>query len=286
MNDNGQSPIIPPSAEMIERRFNGPVVKGLRPLVTGGVEIVKIIRRLRWVPHGLENFEDIEPPVIFAANHMSHADTAAILGTLPRRLRSHTAVAAAMDVFGSNEKRAVAAVPNMCLQFLVASGFHAFAFDRYGPPLRSIRTAVTLIRDGWNLLLFPEGTRSRDGSMRPFKLGVGVLAKFTDRPVIPIHVSGGNHVLPCDVFLPRPGDIQVRYGKPMYYLPDDNPQTFVQRARDQVARLGGVHAHTNGHNGLHANGNGSAHANGDGNGNGARRATIEIISTAPVREPY
>lgn len=284
MNDNGHPTIIPPSAAMIERRFNGPVVKGLRPLVTGGVEMVKIFRRMRWVPHGLENLEHLEPPLIFAANHMSHVDTAAILGTLPRRLRSHTAVAAAMDVFGSNEKKAVAKVPNLCLQYLVASGFHAFAFDRHGSPLRSIRTAVTLVRDGWNLLLFPEGTRSRDGELRPFKLGVGVLAKFTDRPVVPIHVSGGNNVLPCDVFLPRAGDIHVRYGRPMYYLPDDNPQKFVERVRQSVAALGGSTVHLNGHNGLHANG----HTNGNGNenGHGGRRATVEFISTAPVREPY
>ena len=276
MNDNGHSTITPPSAEQIERRFNGPVVKGLRPLVSGGVEMLKIFRRMRWVPHGLENLEGIEPPIIFAANHMSHADTAAILGTLPRRLRSHTAVAAAMDVFGSNEKKAVAAVPNLCLQMLVASGFHAFAFDRHGPPLRSIRTAVQLIRDGWNLLLFPEGTRSRDGVMRPFKLGVGVLAKFTDRPVVPIHVSGGDQVLPCEVFMPRAGDINVRYGRPMYYLPADTPQSFVGRVRDQVMLLGGAPVPTNGLNGLHAH----------GNGNGAQRATIEIISTTPARQPY
>lgn len=276
MNDNGQTTVAPPSAEQIERRFNGPVVKGLRPLVTGGVEMLKIFRRMRWVPHGLENLEDIGPPVIFAANHMSHADTAAILGTLPRRLRSHTAVAAAMDVFGSNEKKAVAKVPNVCLQYLVASGFHAFAFDRHGPPLRSIRTAVQLIRDGWNLLLFPEGTRSRDGIIRPFKLGVGVLAKFCDRPVVPIHVSGGNQILPCDAFLPRPGELHVRYGQPMYYLPTDTPQGFVDRVREQVILLGNVHGHA------HLNGT-NGHST---NGNGATRATIEIISSATVRVPY
>jgi len=236
--NNGEHRVAPPTAEQIERRFASPVVKGMRPLVTGGIELLKLTRRFRWVPTGVEHLGGLEPPVILASNHTSHVDTAAILGTLPRSLRSHTAVAAALDVFGSNDKHALAAVPNLCLQYLVASGFHAFAFDRHGPPLRSIRTAQQLIRNGWNLLLFPEGTRSRDGQLRPFKIGVGVLAKFPGRPVVPIHVTGGNRILPCHSFLPRPGDVHVSYGRPMHFAPGDNPKAFVQRVRDQVQRLG------------------------------------------------
>lgn len=238
MNRSGEQRVAPPCADEIERRFANPVVKGMRPLVTGGIELLKVTRRFRWVPSGLEHLSGLEPPLILASNHTSHADTAAILGTLPRALRSHTAVAAALDVFGSKDKKALAAVPNLCLQYLVASGFHAFAFDRHGPPLRSIRTATQLIRNGWNLLLFPEGTRSRDGELRPFKMGVGVLARFTDRPVIPIHVTGGNRILPCHAFLPRPGDVHVRYGRPMQFATNEDPKSFVHRVREQVHQLG------------------------------------------------
>lgn len=238
MSDNGHHRVAPPKAEQIERRFASPVVRSLRPMVNGGVEMLKHVRRFQWTAHGLEHLDGIEPPVIFAANHMSHADTAAILGTLPRSLRSHTAVAAALDVFGSNDRNAVAKVPNICLQYLVASGFHAFAFDRHGPPLRSIRTALQLVRNGWNLLLYPEGTRSRTGEMQEFKIGVGVLAKFSERPVVPIHVCGGDQVLPCAAFLPRPGDMHVQFGRAMRYSPSDTPHDFVHRLREQVQALG------------------------------------------------
>ncbi len=229
--------VAPPTAVEIERRFASPVVRGLRPMVNGGVEILRHVRRFQWVPHGLDHLEGIEPPIIFAANHMSHVDTAAILGSLPRCLRSRTAVAAALDVFGSKDSKALAKVPNICLQYLVASGFHAFAFDRHGPPLRSIRTALHLVRDGWNLLLYPEGTRSRTAQLKPFKLGVGVLAKFSERPIVPIHVCGGDRVLPCKAFLPGAGDIHVRFGTPMRFTATDTPQAFVMRIRHNVQAI-------------------------------------------------
>lgn len=241
MTTNGSHRIAPPSADEIERRFSSPVVRGLRPMVSGGVELLRHVRRFQWVPSGVEHLEQLDPPIIFAANHMSHVDTAAILGTLPRPIRNRTAVAAALDVFGSNDRKALAKVPNLCLQYLVASGFHAFAFDRHGPPLRSIRTALQLVRNGWSLLLYPEGTRSRSGEMRDFKLGVGVLARFSDRPVVPIYVCGGDQVLPCAKLLPRPGDIHVRYGRPMMFGPSDTPQDFVRRVHDAVERLGREH---------------------------------------------
>ena len=47
--------------------------------------------------------------------------------------------------------------------------------------------------------------------LAPFKTGVSVLARFTKRPVVPVHVSGGREVLPHGQFLPRPGPVRVRY---------------------------------------------------------------------------
>lgn len=228
-----------PTAEEIEARFRSPKVLALRPTLWASLYLLKLCRRFAWKGQFDEDLSGFDGPLIFASNHRSHCDTAAILDTLPSRICKRTAVAAALDVFGPDRKNGLRRrLSKDCLQLITASAFHAFAFDRQGPPLRSVRTSVQLIRGGWNLLLYPEGTRSRDENMNEFKAGVGVLAKFTGRPVIPIFVDGGETILPYGSFMPKAGFAVVRYGRPMWYQKNDNPVTFVDRLRAEVQTLG------------------------------------------------
>jgi 1-acyl-sn-glycerol-3-phosphate acyltransferase len=210
-----------------------------RPVVLGGISLLSAARGFGWREEGIERILELEEPIVFAANHCSHADTAAILGTLPPRLRARTCVAAALDVFGRAGTRETRRriLKREVLQIVVAAGFHAFAFDRHGPPLRSLRTATSLVRHGWNLLLYPEGTRSRSVDLGPFKAGVGVIAKMTGRPVVPVHVSGGQSILPCRASMPRPGCALVRYGEPMRHRDGESPVDFAARVRLRVAAL-------------------------------------------------
>jgi 1-acyl-sn-glycerol-3-phosphate acyltransferase len=103
-----------------------------------------------------------------------------------------------------------------------------------------VRTALELVRRGWNLLLFPEGTRSRTGDVAPFKAGVGVLAKLSGRPVVPVHVSGGQALLPCGAFLPRAATIVVHYGDPLRCGASERTPDFVERLQKCVLDLGGA----------------------------------------------
>ena len=60
---------------------------------------------------------------------------------------------------------------------------------------------------GWNLLIYPEGTRSRTGIPGEFKPGIGLLAKKTGVPVVPVRVTGSNEILlPPGSTVPRPGE--------------------------------------------------------------------------------
>ncbi len=228
---------LPPTAADVERRFRHPVVVVARPLILGSIGVIGSARSFGWKATGLDRLMALEPPVILAANHQSHADTPAILGTLPRPLRERTVVAAALDVFGNGS--GVPSFKRECLQLVVAAGFHAFAFDRHGPPLRSLRTAVQLIRNGWSMLLFPEGTRSRSWQMARFKAGISVLARFSRQPVIPVHVAGGRQVLPCGEFIPRSGRITVHYGAPMWFEKGDSLAGFAARVEQRVRENSG-----------------------------------------------
>lgn len=228
-----------PTAEEIERRFRSMTILSLRPALWATLYTLKFFRRFDWKGQYDEDLLSIGGPLIFASNHRSHTDTAAILDTLPARICKKTAVAAALDVFGPDTNNGLRRrISKDCLQLVTASAFHAFAFDRQGPPLRSVRTSVQLIRNGWNLLLYPEGTRSRTEEMSAFKAGVAVLARFTGRPVIPVFVDGGESILPYGSFMPRAGFAVVRYGRPVVYQEKEDPMTFVDRLRAEVAALG------------------------------------------------
>ena len=227
----------PPSAPEIERRFRSPAVSLARQCVLGSLGMLRGVRNFRWQASGLHHFRSLEQPLIFAANHQSHVDTAAILGTLGRSISDRTAVAAALDVYCNGGNGTAPSIKGEFLQLVVAAGFHAFAFDRNGSPLRSLRTAAELIRNGWSLLLYPEGTRSRTGEIAPFKAGVGFLARYTRRPVVPIHVEGGREVLPYGKTLPGPGLITVSYGAPLWHERRETLACFSDRLQKRVREL-------------------------------------------------
>jgi 1-acyl-sn-glycerol-3-phosphate acyltransferase len=228
----------PPTVEDVERRLTSLRVRTLRPMLWAGLYALCSVRRFGWHAEGLEYLDDLDGPVLFAANHQSHADTAAIIGTLPPNICRRTVVAAALDVFGHGPAGTPPSVKREMLQLIVAAGFHAFAFDRHGPSLPSLRTSTQLVRNGWHLLLFPEGTRSRTGEIAPFKAGVGILARFTNRPVVPIFTDGGRYILPCGAFMPRRGHAVVRYGAPVWLEKGESADSFAVRIEQAVHELG------------------------------------------------
>src|SRR3954447_20625910 len=137
---------------------------------------------------GREVFRSARPPVVFVANHSSHMDTPAILRALPRAWRQRTAVAAAADYF--YRKRWVAAAVSLLFSTVPISrkggGMEKGAADHLH----------RLIRQRWNLLLYPEGTRSRDGSRGKLHSGAAVLAAAHDVAILPIYVNGTREAMP------------------------------------------------------------------------------------------
>src|SRR5215216_6119724 len=165
---------------------------------------------------GLEVFDQIEPPVVFVANHSSHLDTPSILRALPRKWMNRTAVAAAADYFYDSRWKARG----------VALLFNTVPLGRNGGGLGEGATdhVDKIIGQGWNLLMFPEGTRSRDGGIGKVRSGAAVIAAHHRINVVPIFVSGTHDAMPPGQNWPkrRPGRIlsrrhkvEVRFGRPI-----------------------------------------------------------------------
>jgi len=154
--------------------------------------------------------------VIFVANHCSHLDTPTILRAMPRRWRNRTAVAAAADYFYKSRWRARA----------VALVFNTVPLGRKGGGLGNGASdhVDKLIEEGWNLLMFPEGTRSRNGEIGEVRSGAAVLAAQHGLSIVPIWVGGTREAMPPGQNWPkrRPGrlfsrrvKVQVRFGPPI-----------------------------------------------------------------------
>src|SRR5207244_2127941 len=124
---------------------------------------------------GLDTLGQVTPPVIFVANHASHLDTPLVLCSLPKPWRERTAVAAAADYFFDVWWRAAS----------TALVFNTFPIERAGGR-RATNTARQLVQEGWNLLVYPEGTRSRDGWVGRLRHGASRLSIEYGLPVVPI----------------------------------------------------------------------------------------------------
>jgi 1-acyl-sn-glycerol-3-phosphate acyltransferase len=176
---------------------------------------------------GLDNLEHLAPPVLFVANHASHMDTPLILCSLPKSWRERTAVAAAADYFFDVWWRAAT----------TALVFNTFPIERTGGK-RATTTARRLIDEGWNLVVYPEGTRSRDGWLGRWRHGAARLAIEYGLPVVPIALRGTYSVMPRGRSWPVKGrlPVSVRLGPPIRPEPGEEFSSLSRRIQQELAR--------------------------------------------------
>ena len=106
--------------------------------------------------------------------------------------------------------------------------------DRRGGDYSNLEQIEGLLRDGWNLIIFPEATRSRDGKLGRLRSGVAELAIRFDCPVVPCKMKGTNDVLPIGKSIPQHGAMHLRLGQPINTKPGESTRQFVQRLRQAI----------------------------------------------------
>jgi len=165
-------------------------------------------------------------PCIFTPNHQSHFDIAALLGYLPGLNR----FAAKREMFAEPVLGAVLRTMGM------------IPVDREDSAA-SIERLNRLKLDGFSLIIFPEGTRSRDGALLPFKKGAFVAAISLGVPVVPIVCKGTGRIMPAGKYLSiLPGEAEVVVLEPiptagMTYEDRDRLRELVRtRIAEELAR--------------------------------------------------
>jgi 1-acyl-sn-glycerol-3-phosphate acyltransferase len=136
---------------------------------------------------------------IFASNHQSIYDIPIIFASLPRQLRI---------------------VAKASLGRFPFLGWHLkwtghLLVDRERPGPAILKKMAHLVRDGASLIVFPEGTRSRDGQVAPFKGGLFLLAIESGMPVVPVSVTGSRHVMLKGRLMTCPGEVTLTIHEPI-----------------------------------------------------------------------
>jgi 1-acyl-sn-glycerol-3-phosphate acyltransferase len=150
---------------------------------------------------GLENVAPGRPQVILA-NHVSWVDVLALACLIPKRYR----------FIGKKE---LARVP-LWGRAWVASGHIPIDRSDTNRAIESLERAARMVReDNSAIIIFPEGTRSADGSLLPFKKGAFMLALHAGIEVLPVGISGTRQIMPKGSWRVRRGRIIVRFGTPI-----------------------------------------------------------------------
>jgi len=168
-------------AAIMERvRDNRGIVLFAGPVVAAGLS------RFFWGfrVHGTENIPR-DVPVIFCANHASNLDAAWILSALPWKVRRKTFALGKIELLASP-----------VTAFLV-SRCNMVAVEREGDVITPLNVAEKILSGNRNLLIFPEGTRTRTGKTGAFRSGIGMLMIRTGVPVVPVKISGSFDLWPA-----------------------------------------------------------------------------------------
>src|SRR5260370_39931467 len=144
----GQGAVVPAPASDLGWARQEPV-RTIRWLIQHGLLLPFTEAMAHPKVEGREWVPELERPVIFAANHSSHADTSLVLHSLTDTARDRTVVAAAADYWFKHP----------ILGTVVSLFLTTFPFSRTGRAQRHLHSASQLLRSGWTLVLFPEGSR-------------------------------------------------------------------------------------------------------------------------------
>jgi 1-acyl-sn-glycerol-3-phosphate acyltransferase len=178
---------------------------GLRePLLAVGLWAARLGRRILGIKVDISGLERIEPRTayVFMPNHLSFLDGPLVMTVIPGGVRVIL-------------KKSILRFP------IIGQGMRIIGFvpvDRKGAEggKKSIARAAGLMRArGYSYLIFPEGTRSRDGNPGPFRRGGFFLALETGAPIVPVTIRGTFELMPKGQWFARKGTVRVAFHEPV-----------------------------------------------------------------------
>lgn len=185
---------------------------------------------------GTEHLKADTGPVMFVSNHLSYFDQPTIMSALPQSWRYNTATAVWEEFFFRNFRNMLQRFWKRLAYEYVSVAFTVFPLSQSRGFRRTLRFMGRLVDRGMNILIFPEGERSLDGSLLSFQQGIGVMVRELGIPVVPVKIKGLETVYPRGASWPKRGTVTVVFGKPIHFR-GESPAEIVDRARRAVQEL-------------------------------------------------
>jgi long-chain acyl-CoA synthetase len=204
----------------------------MRPLVWF-LAAPKVVCDLETFPNG---------PLLLIANHVTSYDGALVLYALPRKLRNRVAIAMSGEML--LEFRKARRQQNFILRalgpmayLLMTAWFNVFPLPRSSGFRRSFAHAGEAMDRGYSVLIFPEGHRSEDGSLRTFRPGIGLLAIESGAGILPVALKGLGELKTNQSPWFRSGKLAIHVGKVVPYDSAAEPPELTRRLEDAVRKL-------------------------------------------------
>lgn len=160
----------------------------LKPFFWFYVRITKI--NLRNIP---------ETQAIYVGNHQSYLDVLIFNDSVKNKKLNNTYYIAIATHFDSDARRYLARHGNVIL------------IDINKNLKDTIQIAGKVLKEGKNLVIFPEGARTRDGHIQEFKKTFAILSKVLNIPVVPFAIKGAYKIMPYGSSFPRPGRVEIKF---------------------------------------------------------------------------
>jgi long-chain acyl-CoA synthetase len=181
-------------------------------------------------------------PILIIANHVTAYDGALVLFALPTRLRRRIAIAMSGELVmdlrkGRNQQSTLRNLLAPTGYWLVTVLFNVFPLPRLRGFRKSFAHAGETMDRGYSVLIFPEGARSPDGLLHPFKPGIGLLAQQSRVPVVPVALIGLGEMRGGKNRWFHSGQLEVRIGEAVAVEEAAEPVQLTARLEESVRRL-------------------------------------------------
>jgi long-chain acyl-CoA synthetase len=188
-----------------------------------------------------------EQPVLLVANHVTAYDAALILYGLPGPMRRRVAVAMAGNMLRDfrhmrnvgPQGRALTPMLDILgppAWLLITALYNVFPLPRSAGFRRSFQHAGEALDRGYNVLVFPEGSRTETG-LQPFRPGIGLLVRESATSVVPVALVGPSELKQRGKGWFRSGKLTVRVGEPIQFGPDETPEQITAKLYETVKSM-------------------------------------------------
>ena len=177
-------------------------------------------------------------PLIIAPNHRSLTDTVAIRHALDPVTRARTVTIGARDFFApaATDRHLKWALKALTCAYVVRT-YRVCLINRGDDLGDGVGAIMSALRQNWNVLLFPEGTRTRTGELGRFRSGVAHVARESGAGVLPVWIEGTEGVMAVGAWGLRSSTVRLRAGLPIFVRPSESNQAFLERLRGCLLEL-------------------------------------------------